>query len=60
MRVRPLLQIILTDSSIHIDPRLDDIFVIEEVSLYEGECEESTYAVAGDILDGVRLHVPIF
>jgi len=31
----------------------DDLFVIDEVSLYEGEAKDSTYAVAGEILDGV-------
>jgi len=30
----------------------NDIFVIDEVTLYEGEWKEETYAVAGDILDG--------
>jgi len=29
-----------------------DLFLIEEISLYEGEFNEQTYAVAGDILDG--------
>jgi len=29
-----------------------DLFLIEEIALYEGEFQEQTYAVAGDILDG--------
>jgi hypothetical protein len=37
----------------------DDIFVIEEVSLYDGECKENTYAVAGDILDGVSFSLAV-
>lgn len=31
---------------------LDDIFGIDEITMYEGEHSESTYAVAGDVLDG--------
>ncbi|XP_021954451.1 complement component 1 Q subcomponent-binding protein, mitochondrial isoform X2 [Folsomia candida] len=37
------------------DPQQDeyqDAFVIDEISIYEGEWNEQTYAVAGDILDG--------
>jgi len=30
----------------------DDIFAIDEVTLYEGEWNDKKYAVAGDILDG--------
>lgn len=30
----------------------EDIFTIEEVTMYEGEWAEKNYAVAGDILDG--------
>jgi len=30
----------------------NDIFVIDEITLYEGECKDETYAVAGEILDG--------
>ena len=30
----------------------DDIFAIDEVTLYKGEWQEKCYAVAGDILDG--------
>ena len=30
----------------------EDIFIIEEVTMYEGEWAEKNYAVAGDILDG--------
>lgn len=30
----------------------DDIFAIEEVTLFQGEWNEKKYAVAGDILDG--------
>jgi complement component 1 Q subcomponent-binding protein len=29
-----------------------DLFLIEEIALFEGEAQEHTYAVAGDILDG--------
>lgn len=32
---------------------LDDVFTIDELAIYEGEHNEQTYAVAGDILDGV-------
>ncbi len=31
---------------------LEDIFAIDEVTIYEGEWNEKKYAVAGDILDG--------
>ncbi len=30
----------------------DDIFAIDEVTLFDGEWNEKKYAVAGDILDG--------
>ena len=30
----------------------DDVFAIEEVTLYDGEWNDKKYAVAGDILDG--------
>jgi len=30
----------------------NDLFTIDEVSLYEGEAKDCTYAVAGEILDG--------
>ena len=30
----------------------EDIFTIDEVTMYEGEWTEKNYAVAGDILDG--------
>lgn len=30
----------------------NDVFGIDEVTLYEGEHSEKTYAVAGDVLDG--------
>lgn len=30
----------------------NDLFVIDEVAIYEGESKDSTYAVAGEILDG--------
>lgn len=33
----------------------DDVFGIDEVTIYDGEyAEEKTYAVAGEVLDGVR------
>lgn len=31
----------------------DDIFTIDEIAVYEGTHNDQTYAVAGDILDGV-------
>lgn len=34
---------------------LDDVFGIDEVTIYDGEHAESTYAVAGDVLDGVNI-----
>lgn len=34
---------------------LDDIFGIDEITMYEGEHSEETYAVAGDVLDGVSI-----
>jgi complement component 1 Q subcomponent-binding protein, mitochondrial len=30
----------------------NDVFAIDELTIYEGEHKESTYAVAGDVLDG--------
>ncbi|KAK7791055.1 hypothetical protein R5R35_007147 [Gryllus longicercus] len=33
-------------------PQEDDVFGIDEVTLYDGEWSEQTYAVAGDVLDG--------
>lgn len=32
---------------------LDDIFGIDEITLFDGEWEEKNYSVAGEILDGV-------
>ena len=32
---------------------LDDVFGIDEVSIYKGEWNDKTYAVSGEILDGV-------
>jgi complement component 1 Q subcomponent-binding protein len=32
---------------------LDDLFGIDEITMYEGEWSEKTYAVAGEIIDGV-------
>lgn len=32
---------------------LDDIFGIDEITLYEGEHSEKVYAVGGEIIDGV-------
>lgn len=34
----------------------NDIFGIDEVTMYEGEWSEKNYAVAGDVLDGVSLN----
>lgn len=34
---------------------LDDIFGIDEVTLYKGEWSDKVYAVAGDVLDGVSI-----
>lgn len=31
-----------------------DVFGINELTIYEGEWNEATYCVSGDILDGVR------
>ena len=33
--------------------KADDIFGIDELTLYEGEWKDSNYAVAGEVLDGV-------
>ena len=33
----------------------DDIFGIDEVTVFSGEWSDKTYAVAGDVLDGVSL-----
>jgi len=33
----------------------DDLFGINEVTLYKGEWSDKNYAVAGDVLDGVSL-----
>lgn len=33
----------------------DDIFGIDEITLYEGEHSERVYSVAGEILDGVSI-----
>jgi hypothetical protein len=33
----------------------DDIFGIDEVTIFSGEWSDKTYAVAGDVLDGVSL-----
>lgn len=35
--------------------RKDDVFSIDELTVFEGEHNDQTYAVAGDILDGVSL-----
>jgi hypothetical protein len=31
----------------------DDIYGIDEVTIFNGEWSDKTYAVAGDVLDGV-------
>jgi hypothetical protein len=31
----------------------DDIFGIDEVTIFKGEWNDKSYAVAGDVLDGV-------
>jgi len=31
------------------------MFSIDEVTMYEGESKDSTYAVSGEVLDGVSL-----
>ena len=36
----------------HISFKTEDVFTIDEVTMYEGEWTEKNYAVAGDILDG--------
>ena len=33
----------------------DDIFTIDELAVFEGKHNDQTYAVAGDILDGVSV-----
>lgn len=33
----------------------DDIFGIDEITLYEGEHSEKVYSVAGEIVDGVSI-----
>lgn len=33
----------------------DDIFGIDEITLYDGEHSEKVYSVAGEILDGVSI-----
>jgi hypothetical protein len=35
----------------------DDIFTIDELAVYEDKHNDQTYAVAGDILDGVYFKV---
>lgn len=32
----------------------NDVFGIDEVTIYEGAWQDKNYAVAGDVLDGVR------
>lgn len=32
----------------------DDIFAVDEISIFEGEWNDNTYAVSGDVLDSVR------
>jgi len=34
------------------DDGFDDVFSIDELTMFKDECEEKTYAVAGEILDG--------
>lgn len=38
----------------------DDLFAIDEVTIYEGDWVDKDYAVAGDILDGVSVHLKWF
>lgn len=33
----------------------DDIFGIDEITLYEGEYSDKVYAVSGEIIDGVSI-----
>jgi len=40
------------ESSPDAQEEYNDVFLIEEITLYDGECKDETYAVAGDILDG--------
>lgn len=35
-----------------IDLIVDDIFGIDEITMYDGEWSDKVYAVAGDVLDG--------
>lgn len=41
----------------HFPCLIDDIFGIDEITLYQGEHHEKTYAVAGDVIDGVSIIV---
>jgi len=42
----------LREQAAETEEEYSDLFLIEEIALYEGEFQEQTYAVAGDILDG--------
>lgn len=35
---------------------IEDAFGIDEVTMYKGEWKDTDYSVAGDIIDGVRMH----
>lgn len=35
---------------------LDDIFGLDEISIYEGDWNENIYAVSGEVLDSVSSH----
>lgn len=39
-------------NKIFVSPRTDDIFGIEELTIFKGEHNETVYACAGDMLDG--------
>lgn len=43
----------MIDSNVIIETFADDVFGIDEVTMYEGEWTEKHYAVSGDVLDGV-------
>lgn len=36
---------------------LDDIFGIDEISIYDGEWNEHVYAVSGEVVDTVRVRI---
>lgn len=37
----------------------DDVFGIDEIAVFDGEWVDKNYAVAGDVLDGVRKEINV-